>query len=66
MDWSRLQAAIIRAFWSFVFPMIGALVAWLQSGQNLESIGVTNVLLASVVSAILYGVKKAIWPDTTF
>lgn len=66
MDWARLKAALIRAFWSFVFPMIGVLVTWLANDQNLQDVGVTDAVLASVIAALLYGVKKLIWPDTTF
>jgi len=66
MNKDKFVASLIRAFWTFVFPMIGALVAWLSNGQNLESIGVDSALLASGVAAVLYGLKKWIWPDTKF
>jgi uncharacterized membrane protein YhhN len=64
MDWSRFQAALIRAFWTVVFPLIGALVNWLATGENLKEIGVTNAAVILVVSGALYGLKKFIWPDT--
>jgi len=66
MNWDRIKASLIRAFWSFVFPMIGVLVTWLANDQNLQEIGVEDALLASFVSAVLYGLKKQFWPDTTF
>ena len=65
MDWSRVQAAIIRAFWTFVFPMLGSLVVWLTNEQNLEAVGVDDAALASIIAAALYGLKKLLWPDTT-
>lgn len=65
MNWDRLKAALIRAFWTFVFPMIGALVVWLANGENLQEIGVKDAAWASLIAAVLYGLKKAIWPDTT-
>jgi hypothetical protein len=66
VDWARIKAALIRAFWTFVFPMIGVLVLWLTDVVNLQSIGVTDAVLASLIAAVLYGVKKLVWPDTTF
>lgn len=65
MNWDRLKAALIRAFWTFVFPMIGAVVVWLANDQNLQDIGVENAVYASLIAAVLYGLKKVIWPDTT-
>ena len=66
MDWKRVRAALIRAFWTFVFPMLGVLVTWLANDQNLQEIGVTDAVMASLIAAVLYGVKRLIWPDTTF
>ena len=66
MNTDRLVAALIRAFWTFVFPMLGALVAWLANGENLQNVGFENAALASIVAALLYGVKKLVWPDTKF
>jgi hypothetical protein len=64
MDTGRLTAAIIRAFWAVVFPLIGGLVAYLLEPGALESVGVTNAALALGLGAVLYGLKKYIWPDT--
>jgi hypothetical protein len=64
MDWARLQAALIRAFWTIVFPLIGALVVWLQNPDNLKIIGVANSTAILLIGAVLYGLKKLIWPNT--
>jgi hypothetical protein len=64
MDWIRVRAAIIRAFWTVVFPLIGGLVAYLIEPGVLEEVGVTNASIALIVGAVLYGLKKLIWPDT--
>jgi hypothetical protein len=66
MNWPRIKAAIIRAWWTFLFPMVGTLVIWLTNEQNLKAIGVEDAVIASLVAAFLYGLKKLIWPDTTF
>ena len=66
MDWSKLSAAAIRAFYTVVFPLIGALVNWLITGDNLQSIGVENAGVILVVGGILYGLKKYLWADTRF
>jgi len=66
MNWKLLQAALIRAFWTIVFPLIGAGVAWLANPGNLESVGVENATIALIGGGVLYGIKKAIWPDTKF
>lgn len=64
MDWTRLRAALIRGFWTIVFPLIGALVTYLLEPGVLEEVGVTNAAIALVVGGLLYGLKKLIWPDT--
>jgi hypothetical protein len=64
MDWKRFQAALIRGFWTIVFPLIGALVNWLATGDNLKEIGVTNAAVILVVGGALYGLKKLLWPNT--
>lgn len=64
MDLSRLEAAAIRAFWAFVFPALGGVVAYLLEPGVLQAIGVENAVLAYVVGALLYGLKKFLWPDT--
>ena len=66
MDWQRLQAAIIRLFWSVVLPLIGAGVTALLRPGALEEIGVTNGALVIGIGAVLYGVKKLAFPDTKF
>lgn len=66
MDWSKLSAAVIRAFWTVVFPLIGALVNWLITGDNLQSVGVENAGVILVVGGLLYGLKKYLWADTRF
>ncbi len=64
MDWERLQAAAIRAFWAFVLPAIGGLITYLLQPGVLQSIGVENAALAYGIGALLYGVKKFAFPDT--
>lgn len=64
MDWIRVRAALIRAFWTVVFPLIGGLVAYLLEPGVLEEVGVTNAGVALAIGAVLYGLKKLIWPDT--
>lgn len=66
MDWSKLSAAVIRAFWTVVFPLIGALVNWLITGDNLQSVGIENAGVILVVGGLLYGLKKYLWADTRF
>lgn len=64
MDTAKLEAALIRAFYTFVFPLIGALLDWLLMDGNLESIGVTDGLIIIGISAALYGIKKYFFPNT--
>jgi len=66
MDTAKLEAALIRAFYTFVFPLIGALLDWLLMDGNLESIGVTDGLIIIGISAALYGIKKYFFPNTKF
>ena len=66
MNWTRFKAALIRAFWTFIFPMVGVLVLWATDIVNLQSVGIDNAMYASLIAAFLYGLKKLIWPDTTF
>ena len=65
MNWDRVKAVLIRAWWAFVFPMVGALVLYFADPAVLEEAGIESALIISVVSGFLYAVKKAIWPDTT-
>jgi len=64
MDTHRLRAAVIRALYTVVFPLIGALVTYLLEPGILEEVGITNGVLALGIGAVLYGLKKYIWPDT--
>ncbi len=64
MDTDRILAAVIRAFWTVVFPMIGGLVAYLLEPGVLEGVGVTNAGVALAVGALLYGLKRYLWPDS--
>lgn len=64
MDWIRVRAALIRAFWTVVFPLIGSLVVYLMEPGVLEEVGVTNGGLALGIGAALYGLKKLFWPDS--
>ena len=66
MDWTKLSAAAIRAFWTVVFPLIGALINWLATGDNLQQVGVENAAIILVVGGLLYGVKKYFWVNTRF
>lgn len=66
MDWSKLSAAVIRAFWTVVFPLIGALVNWLITGDNLQSVGIENAGVILVVGGLLYAVKKYFFANTKF
>ena len=66
MNTTKLIAALIRAFWTVVFPLIGALVNWLATGDNLHQIGVDNAALILVIGGVLYGLKKYLWPNTKF
>ena len=65
MDWSKLEAALIRFWWATAFPAIG----WFAVGTNLEGVGVPQawaVVISAAVAGILYGVKKFILPDSRF
>ena len=64
MDWLRFRAAIIRAFWAFVMPAIGVIVTYLLEPGRLEEFGVNQGAIALGIGALLYGLKKLLWPDT--
>lgn len=64
MDWIRFRGAIIRFFWTVVFPAIGGLVVYFMDPSVLEEFGVTNSTIVLVVGAVLYGLKKLLWSDT--
>jgi len=61
----RFRAAVIRFFWTVVFPAIGGLVVYFNDPKVIEEFGVTNSTIVLVIGAVLYGLKKALWPDTT-
>jgi len=65
MNWLRFRAALIRGFWTVVFPLIGGLVNWLLTGDGLHQIGVENASLILAIGGVLYALKKLFWPDTT-
>ena len=66
MDWIRFRAAIIRFGWTVIFPLLGTGVTYLIANpETLEEFGVTNGAIGLVIGAILYGLKKLFWPDTT-
>lgn len=65
MDWLRFRAALIRGFWAFVMPAIGSLIVYLMEPGVLEEVGVTNATAALVIGAVLYAVKKLVFPNTT-
>jgi hypothetical protein len=63
----RIKAALIRGFWSFVFPAIGygvTLAINAVEGVDLTSMSVGNAVIIGGVSAGLYALKKLYWPDT--
>lgn len=64
MDFDRLLAAVIRSAYTVILPLVGALVTYLLGDGVLESIGVTNEVLALIIGAFLYGLKRYVWPDT--
>lgn len=66
MNKDTLVAAIIRFFWATVFPLLGAGVMYLTVPENVESVGITNVLAASLIAGLAYGAKKLFFPDTKF
>lgn len=64
MDWIRLRGALIRAFWTFVFPTIGLVVTYLLEPGRLQEFGVSDGAIAMAIGAVLYGLKRMIWPNT--
>lgn len=65
MNWKLIQAALIRAGWTFVLAFAAQpIVAGALDG---EWQGITKEqVIAAAAAAALYAVKKLIWPDTTF
>ena len=70
MDWAKIKAALIRFFWTAVFPAIGLgierLFTWATTDGNLQSIGIESMPVIVAIAAVLYGLKKLLWPDTTW
>jgi hypothetical protein len=68
MNVEKLQASLIRAFWTVVLPLIGLAVErlyeWWSTSGNPESIGVESSVIALAIGAILYAAKKYKWPET--
>lgn len=68
LDTEKLQAALIRMFWTGVFPVIGTLVErgieWWSTSGNPESIGVSDGVVIVGISMALYGLKKYFYSDT--
>ena len=67
VTWPNIKAALIRAFWAFVFPAIGYgvnLAVNALEGQDLTSMPVSQAIMVGAISAALYGLKKKFWPDT--
>lgn len=64
MNWIRLRGGLIRAFWAFVMPAIGAAITYLLQPGTLAEFGVTDGTIALFIGGVLYGVKKIVWPDT--
>jgi len=59
-------ASLIRFVWATVFPLAGSLVDWLLHDGNLAAIGTKDAALVSLISGVLYGLKKYKWPNTKF
>ena len=64
MNWIRLRGALIRAFWTFVLPALGAVITYLLRPGMLEEFGITDGTMVLAIGAVLYGVKKAAFPNT--
>jgi len=66
MDFSKLWAALIRAFYTIAFPIIATGIDWALQSGNLESVGVEDGFIILAISGFLYGLKKYLFPDTKF
>ncbi len=67
--WSNLKAALIRFFWTIVFPAIGFGVNLAYnaiSGQDIAHMDAWNAAIVLGVGGVLYALKKKFWPDTTW
>lgn len=65
MDWKTFQAALIRFGWTLVLTYGAQFVAWGVDTGNWEAVGATGAT-ASVLAAIVYGIKKWAFPNSTF
>ena len=65
MDWLRFRAALIRFFWTVVFPAIGGLVVYFNDPKVMEEFGVTNSTIVLAIGATLYFIKKLAFPNST-
>lgn len=66
----RVKAALIRFGWTFIFaffsqPVVVAIVNALEGAHWPSGITWHQVIFAAV-AALIYAVKKYIWPNTTF
>lgn len=66
MDWTKVQAVVIRFFWATVFPGIGMAIDWALVSGNLNNVGVKDPIIIAVISGVLYAAKKALFPNTKF
>jgi len=64
MDWIRFRAALIRGGWTALVMVAGAAITYLLGDGALESIGITNEQLIVIIGALIYAVKKYLFPDT--
>lgn len=67
LSWETTKAALIRAFWTFIFPSVGYgvnLAINYIEGVDLTYMPVGRAVLVAAIAAALYGVKKKYWPDT--
>jgi hypothetical protein len=64
MDWIRFRGALIRFFWTVVFPAIGGMVVYFNDPKVMEEFGVTNSAIVLGIGATLYFLKKLFWPNT--
>jgi hypothetical protein len=64
MDWSVFKAALIRFGWTLVLTYGAQFIAWGVDTGNWEAVGAKGVY-ASALAAIVYGIKKFFFPDTT-
>ncbi|HRY87207.1 MAG TPA: hypothetical protein P5305_04910 [Rubrivivax sp.] len=69
LNWTNIKAALIRFFWTIVFPGIGFMVSMSYNaiqGYDLSHASPANVAIVLGVGGALYAIKKKFWPDTTW